>query len=300
MAEAPAEVIELAEKRAQARAERDFATADSLRDRIHELGWEVVDSAQGFSLDPLVAEVRRIHPANVESVLAMPARAEFSVQWVVQGWPEDALRGMRSFRAHQGSHSVQFVVVDAVGSHPSYYPQVAEEVWLEDDFGWGADRNAGLRRAAGDIVVVVDGSVEVTGDVFGPIAEALGDPNVGVVGPFGIVTDDLREFRESEGPDVDAIEGYLMAFRRGMLDELEGFDEKFRFYRSADIEFSFRVKEAGYRAVVVPLPVRRHEHRMWTNTPEAERDKLSKRNFYRFLERFRDRTDLLVAGKGPS
>lgn len=296
MTEAPAEVVELAERRAVARGERDFVEADSLRDRIRDLGWDVVDAPDGFSLEPLVAQIRRLHPANVESVLAQPARAAFSVQWVVQGWPEDALRGMRSFQAHQGDRSVQYVVVDAVGSHPSFYPQVVEEVWLEDDFGWGADRNAGLRRAAGDIVVVVDGSVEVTGEVLGPIEEALSDQSVGIVGPFGIVTDDLREFRESEGPDVDAIEGYLMAFRRGLLDELVGFDEKFRFYRSADIEFSFRVKDAGYRAVVVPLPVERHEHRMWHHTPEVERDRLSKRNYYRFLERFRDRFDLTVGG----
>ena len=53
------------------------------------------------------------------------------------------------------------------------------------------------------------------------------------------------------------------------------------------IECSFRVKEAGYRAVVVDVPVARHEHRVWSNTPPSERDRLSKRNYYRFLDRFR-------------
>ena len=38
----------------------------------------------------------------------------------------------------------------------------------------------------------------------------------------------------------------------------------------------------------------RHEHRGWTSLPEAERDRLSKRNFYRFLDRWRDRPDLLL------
>jgi hypothetical protein len=33
---------------------------------------------------------------------------------------------------------------------------------------------------------------------------------------------------------------------------------------------------------------------MYHATPVAERDRLSKRNYYRFLERFRDRYDLLV------
>jgi cysteinyl-tRNA synthetase len=51
--EAPAEVRELAEQREQARAGRDFAAADELRDRIAALGWEVRDAAQGFELLPL-------------------------------------------------------------------------------------------------------------------------------------------------------------------------------------------------------------------------------------------------------
>jgi GT2 family glycosyltransferase len=85
-----------------------------------------------------------------------------------------------------------------------------------------------------------------------------------------------------------------MAVRREVLGRVGAFDERFRFYRTADIELSFRIRDAGLRALVVPVPVRRHEHRMWTHTDPAERERLSKRNFYRFLERFRGRTDLLV------
>ena len=51
--QAPPEVVELAEQREQARAGRDFAAADELRDRIASLGWEVRDGAQGFELLPL-------------------------------------------------------------------------------------------------------------------------------------------------------------------------------------------------------------------------------------------------------
>jgi cysteinyl-tRNA synthetase len=112
------------------------------------------------------------------------------------------------------------------------------------------------------------------------------------------VTDDLREFRDADGEECDAIEGYLMAFRREILETAGFFDEKFRFYRTADIEYSFRVKDQGLRARVVPLPLARHEHRVWTNTPEEDRARLSKRNFNRFLERWRGRTDLTVSGTG--
>ncbi len=46
-AEAPAEVHELVAQREQARMERDFAAADTLRERLAELGWEVRDGASG-------------------------------------------------------------------------------------------------------------------------------------------------------------------------------------------------------------------------------------------------------------
>jgi cysteinyl-tRNA synthetase len=49
-AEAPAAVTALARQREQARAERDFAAADDLRERIAALGWEVRDVAGGFEL----------------------------------------------------------------------------------------------------------------------------------------------------------------------------------------------------------------------------------------------------------
>ena len=52
------------------------------------------------------------------------------------------------------------------------------------------------------------------------------------------------------------------------------------------------------QAVAVELPAIRHEHRAWTVTEPGERDRLSKRNFYRLLDRFRGRTDLVGAGKG--
>ena len=49
----PPEIVELAEQRAAARAARDFATADRLRDELRALGWEARDGAGGPELVPL-------------------------------------------------------------------------------------------------------------------------------------------------------------------------------------------------------------------------------------------------------
>ena len=50
---APAEIVALAEERTAARAAKDFARADELRDQITAAGWTVEDSADGPVLLPL-------------------------------------------------------------------------------------------------------------------------------------------------------------------------------------------------------------------------------------------------------
>jgi cysteinyl-tRNA synthetase len=50
--EVPPEVVELAERRREARAEGDFGKADELREEIEARGWEVQDVEDGFRLVP--------------------------------------------------------------------------------------------------------------------------------------------------------------------------------------------------------------------------------------------------------
>lgn len=51
--EIPAEVVELAEKRAAARAKKDFKDADEIRDRIARMGYEVKDTPDGVKISKL-------------------------------------------------------------------------------------------------------------------------------------------------------------------------------------------------------------------------------------------------------
>ena len=51
-AQAPPEVDELARRRGEARAARDFAESDRLRDEIDAAGWEVRDEVDGYRLVP--------------------------------------------------------------------------------------------------------------------------------------------------------------------------------------------------------------------------------------------------------
>ncbi len=55
------------------------------------------------------------------------------------------------------------------------------------------------------------------------------------------------------------------------------------------------------RAVRIDDPAAvRHEHRGYSSLEPAERDRLSKRNFYRIIDRFGARRDLLVSAADPA
>ena len=78
-----------------------------------------------------------------------------------------------------------------------------------------------------------------------PLVQALDDPSVAVAGAWGITSSDLRTFEDAPPGDVDAIEGYLLAFRRGDADARGPLDERFRFYRNLDIWWSLVLRDAG-------------------------------------------------------
>lgn len=252
----------------------------------------MLDGPEGSELRPLRAQPTPQSPVAARRV---------SLLTVVSGWKPDAERWLLSVFTHCKA-DFEAVVVDNAGDAAiaSWLDSRAAErlrvVRLDPPLGFGVAVNAGIEAAAGEICVLFDQSVELKGDAITPLLAALDDQTVAVAGAFGLrAGGTLKEFAESAGPDVDAVEGYCMAFRRADALAVGGFDPKFRFYRIADIEFSFRLRDRGGRAVVVPdLPLVKHEHRMWDSTEPAERDRLSRRNLYRFLDRWRDRTDLTV------
>ena len=51
--EAPVELTALLEERAEARAAKDFARADAIRDELAEKGWAIEDTAKGAKLKRL-------------------------------------------------------------------------------------------------------------------------------------------------------------------------------------------------------------------------------------------------------
>jgi GT2 family glycosyltransferase len=309
MSEVPPPAVErLLDERARARRARDFVRADALRDEIRELGWEPIDSPDGSTARPALPESAAgptgyARPEDLASLLDEAATLDASLIVQVADHPGDLARLADGLRAHRPDVAWELVVVangiDPVAEvEPALHELPAVVLASSVALGWADAANLGLRRARGGVAVLVDTSVEPTGDFLAPLLAAFRDPGVGLAGPWGVVSADARQFGEAGSGEVDAIEAYCLGVRREALRTVRGFDPRFRFYRNADLDFSFAVRDAGWRAVATgELPLRRHEHRGWTSLPDAERDRLSKRNFYRFLDHWGRRPDLLVANR---
>jgi GT2 family glycosyltransferase len=170
-----------------------------------------------------------------------------------------------------------------------------ESYFADRDLGEGAARNALIRLARGRIVLMLDPSVEIMGDLFDSLARCLDDPTVGVAGPWGLRTTDLKHFDEITAGEAEAVQGYCFAARREVLLEVGGFDERYRFYRNLDIALSLAIRERGYRAVALGAEnAHRHPHRLWESLSEDERLKRSRRNFDRMYRRFHGKRALIA------
>ncbi|HZD38558.1 MAG TPA: glycosyltransferase [Actinomycetes bacterium] len=300
-------VLDLVAERQAARERRDFARADALREQVRAEGWLIRDTAAGAELMP-APEWEPLDPATVRPRWDEPDRHEVSVIVHVLGWPEDVRRAVASLAAHCGATDYDVVLVDdgtgtevgrALEDLAAADPTVTV-LHLDTPVGFGAAMNLGMGQATGRVLVWLDPHVEATGDVLGPLLAALAEPQAGLTGGWGVVSHSMLDFEADDGPEVDAIEGYLLAVPRRIAARVP-LDPKHRYYRNADLDFSFAVRDlpggsGPLRALRVDVPAERHRHRAYHETDPAQRDRASKKNYDRFLARWKDRTDLLTRG----
>ena len=309
---APGPWVSVATARERLRANRDFGAADAERHRL--VGMRVVPEDGHQATSYRVATASDLRRGTISSPLEVPDQRreadlfEVSVSIVTQGHPEDLGRCLASIGRHLHGHTVEVLVVD--NDAPAGCRAVLEEAsgqlphlttfFADHRLGEAAARNVTIRAARGRVVLILDTGVELTGDPFGPIVRALGDPEVGAVGRWGARSADMREFFDTDQELVDAIDGYCLALARHRFTELGLLDERFRFYRMLDFNLCLQLRAQGLRQLRLPdLPVLMHEHRGWEETDPDERDRLSRLNFRRFYDRWHHRLDLLVAA-GPA
>jgi hypothetical protein len=312
----PDEIVLLARQRTGARATRDWARADALRAEIETAGWRVVDKGTAFVLEPAAPPtvddggvVRYGASADVPSRLGQPADATLTVVFVAHDRPLELGRALASVRTHAPAGTEVVIVANdptddlAVRLAPDSLDlapiagAAPEVTWTSSRLGVATAFNMGLRRARGAVVVLADPAIELRGDAFTPVQRALDDPGVAVAGAFGLASADLRRFDASPGPVVDVLELGWLACRRTDASMLGPLDEKFADDAFLGAWWSL-VLRAGRndgaeprQAIALDLPIVRSSD--GRDRPDPAHDRQAKRNWYRLLEGFRGRPDLL-------
>jgi cysteinyl-tRNA synthetase len=294
--EAPAPVLAALAQHTRARESGDYAAADALRARTDVR----LEDHNGPAL--LVARPDRrmgrrtrrsiASPRELDDRTAERATREWTIAVTSREWPEDVERCVRAVLRFAPADA-EVLILDQGSSDPSAerldrlaWGQRVHVIHADRDLGEGAGRNALLRVARGRLLLQLDPSVELLGDLFTVLKAAL-HAGAGIAGPWGLRTKDLRHFDEVTDGACDAIQGYCQATRRDTLLAVGGFDERYRFYRNLDIAVSFALRERGLRAVAVGVGLAvRHIHRAWAALPEEERDKRSRKNYDRMYKRF--------------
>jgi N-acetylglucosaminyl-diphospho-decaprenol L-rhamnosyltransferase len=189
----------------------------------------------------------------------------------------------------------------------------------ERPLGFGANVNRGVAQTKGELVVIANPDTEPAPDAVGILAEfASSGARRGIVGPqlrypdgrwqpsrrrFPTVTGTLvrrtplrylaRPFerqrghyllneRPAEPVQADWMLAAFLLLRRELLDELGGFDERFRLY-GEDIELCYRAAKAGWERWYVPQAVVTHRY-----AAEIDRKLLTRRTLWhwRAIARF--------------
>jgi cysteinyl-tRNA synthetase len=245
-------------------------------------------------------------PNLVPSLLDDPPSCRFSILTLSSGWPDDLERLTKSLDLHCVNLDYEIVAVSNASPEVekmvvrlAHQDRRVRPLLFSQNVGFGGGRNAAIVQSRGEYLVIADTSIEATGDFLPPIAAALGDRSVGLTGKWGLTSSDMRHFHEVGSGECDAIEAYCVGFRRADVKEVGMFDAKYKFYRNADIDWSMRWRDRGYRLLATDLPLERHAHREWESLTPDQREKKSRDNFARFLRSWRDRTDLLTGRDEP-
>ncbi len=124
-----------------------------------------------------------------------------------------------------------------------------------DHAGRGSARNVGWRAATEDLIWFMDADCVAEPDALGTLLPHLDDPNVaGAGGSYGnmnpgsllacLIHEEIVERHLAMPPRVNFLATFNVVYRRSILEQVRGFDE--RYLRGQDADLAWRIVEAGH------------------------------------------------------
>jgi GT2 family glycosyltransferase len=182
------------------------------------------------------------------------------------------------------------------------YPQV-RLIRNERNLGFAGGNNVGLRAADGDVLVLLNQDTEVQAGWLKSLVEpTASDANVGIVGAKALYPDGTLQhagghvdergegrhygYQEQDhgqydrGRDVDYVTGASLAITRRAYEVVGGLDEGFDPAYFEDVDWCYRVRNAGFRVLYEPRAVFVHKE---TSVIDYDQVYVFERNRLRFV-----------------
>jgi GT2 family glycosyltransferase len=180
--------------------------------------------------------------------------------------------------------------------------------------GFASNVNAGVARATGTVVVLLNTDVEPALDFLAPLIAHFADPEVFAVGCLekneeagktilrgrGIARWEKGYYIHSRG-ETDRlttawVSGGSGAFRRSMWKELGGMDTLYNPFYWEDIDLSYRARKAGWKTLFEPKSIVHHYHEQGKIKQEftpTDVKRIAYRNQFIFIWKNVTSTDIL-------
>lgn len=178
------------------------------------------------------------------------------------------------------------------------------------NLGFAGGVNLGIRAAldrGADAVFLLNSDATVDPHALAALEAALaGTPDAGIAGPvvrtavspvrvesagiaFSPLTGRMRQVRTDVAPAerpraIDAVSGAAMLVDRSVFERVGLFDEAY-FYSFEDLDFCLRARRAGFRAILVPAAIARHDGSRSIGRDSPDRHYFAARNHLRLAGR---------------
>lgn len=183
----------------------------------------------------------------------------------------------------QTIHDIEIIVVDDCSDNQSVLviKQLFPEVIVlqnEKNLGFALTVNKGVKKANGEIVVLLNSDVAPEKDFLMPLMHHFEDKKVFAVGCMDKSIEGskivlrgrgigywhkgflMHKRGEVDKTDTLWVNGGSGAFRKSLWEKLGGFDPLYKPFYWEDIDLSYRALKSGYKLIFEPKSIVIHEH----------------------------------------
>jgi hypothetical protein len=165
----------------------------------------------------------------------------------------------------------------------------------KNPLGWGNVINYFLNTYVEDYLLIMDPSTKFINDPIPMTISALESGYQGVGWKGGLVNleDEWRSTEDKGAGEVDVLFSYYFALDRKFALLAGGANPSAKYYRNADLELSLAIRSVGGKLMQLDLPLEQGRHHGYHDVDPDYRDKNSRKNYQRILERFRGKNEIL-------